>query len=168
MEKYISLFLLIFMFLFMGCTDNSFQVDTKISPKVTVVGNLLAVQYDLGDLRVLDEWKDINASEFLFLAQEGNIKEINLKFYCDDSGVNTPYFNYTINHIEIRTNPVRTRILFRYVDSFPDVKWIIKDEKQVSSDDSEEKKTESSPSNAKSDTKSNTKKSVRNNTLKKL
>ena len=166
MKKYVLLFAAFFIFI--SCADNSFQVDTKISPKVTIVGNLLAIQYDLGDLRVLDEWKDINASEFLFLAQEDNIKEINLKFYCDDSGVNTPYFNYTINHIEVRTNPIATRILFRYVNSFPDVRWIIKDEKEVSSDDSEEKKTESPPSNTKSDTKSNTKKSVRNNTLKKL
>ena len=164
MKRYISLFLLIFMFIFIGCTDNSFEVDTKVSPKVTVVGNLLAVQYDLGDLRVLDEWKDLNASEFLFLAKEDNIKEVNLKFYCDDSGVNTPYFNYTINHIEVRTNPIKTQVLFRYVNSFPDVRWIIKDEKKVSSDDSEEKKTESPPSK----TKSNTKKSVRDNTLKKL
>lgn len=164
MKKYISLFLLIFMFLFMGCIDNRFEVDTKVSPEVTVVGNLLAVQYSLGNLRVLDEWKELNASEFLFLAQEGNIKDINLKFICDDSGVSDVYFNYTINHIEIRTRPVKANILFQYVNSFPDVRWTVIDGKELPSSNSEEKKIESPPSN----TKSTTKKSVSDNTFKKL
>jgi hypothetical protein len=133
------------MFIFIGCESNGFIINTTINPKLTQVGDKMAVEYELGDLLILDEWSNLNAAELLFLKNNKAAKKINLKVKCSDSFAWTNYFYYTIGNIDIKTNPTTWNTLYRNVNSFPGVTWITRDDKTAPSVDSSikvEKKTE--------------------------
>lgn len=108
-----------------GCSENDrFKLETTITPKLTLLGDKIAVKYKLGDLLILDEWKNLNAAEMIFLTTDGEIPEVHLRLDCGSSVWDYDYFYYTIGNIDTKTSPVRWSTLYRNVDSFPNVMWI--------------------------------------------
>lgn len=145
MKKRMLIFLILCMFIFIGCESNSFIINTTIYPKLTQIGNKIAVEYKLGDLLILDEWSDLNVAELLYLKNSKAAKKINLKSTCSDSSLWTNYFYYTIGNIKITTNPVNWNLLYKNVDSFPGITWKHRDDKTLPSINSSikvEEKTE--------------------------
>ncbi len=134
---FISTFLLV-----VSCDSNNFNLKTTIEPKLTKVSaHSIAVEYYLGDLLVLDEWKDLNAAQVLFLMDPTKKKTVTLNFsQMGDSAVGTVFFHYQIESIEISTeNPIPINIIFENVNSFPGVAWNIKDDKTISNQSSDDK-----------------------------
>jgi len=123
-----------------GCDTNAFEVDTVVDVKFTAISGRLAVEYKLGDLLILDEWKDLNIAQILFLTKDGTSKSVHLHVVAGD--FNSRSFTYKIGNIEVVTDPVKWETLMRNVDSFPGVTWKIKDNKTVKVDEPE---TEENP-----------------------
>lgn len=126
MRKIVLILLIFSVFVLMGCgcsEPNEFTLETTITPKLTLLGDKIAVKYKLGDLLILDEWKNLNAGEMLFLTTTKEIPEVHLRLDCSDSAFSINYFNYTIGNISIQTTPVKWSILYRNTDSFPNVMW---------------------------------------------
>lgn len=126
--------LIMIMFTAIGCSctgdSNRFKIDTIINPKLTLMGSKMAVEYKLGDLLILDEWSGLNAGELLFLTERKDIV-VRLKLTCGDSIFSSNYFHYNIGNITTNSTPVLKRIMFEYVNSFPGVTWILKDDNKV-------------------------------------
>ena len=126
MRKIILILLIFSMFVFMGCgcsEPNKFTLETTITPKLTLLGDKIAVKYKLGDLLILDEWRNLNAGEMLFLTTTEEIPPVYLRLKCSDSFWDSNYFYYTIGNISTQTTPVKWSILYRNIDSFPNVMW---------------------------------------------
>ncbi len=123
-------FILSLSLILVGCDTDSFELETKIDPETTIVSGIIAVEYKLGDLLILDEWEDLNVAETLYLTNKKKVKEIHLKVTAGSFvGV---VFNYTINaSITIQTNPVEWKVLHENVDSLPNVIWKTKDGKDI-------------------------------------
>jgi hypothetical protein len=114
----------------MGCDQNSFEFETYIEPELTLVSGNIAVEYKLGDLLILDEWPDLNAGQAIFLLN--NEKEKTFKLRVTAGDFNGVRFHYEMTGaIELQTKPVDFKILARNVNSFPNVKWITKDGKDI-------------------------------------
>ena len=144
MRKSISIFLIFSVFVIMGCGEpNEFTLETTINPKLTLLGDKIAVKYTLGDLLILDEWRNLNAGQMLFLTTTKEIPPVHLRLQCSDSIFDNNYFYYTIGNIDTRTTPVKWSILYRNIDSFPNVMWTSRsdDNKKTNTIDSQIKKT---------------------------
>jgi len=129
MRKIILIFLIFNVFVFMGCgckEENKFTLETTIDPLITLLGDKIAVKYKLGDLLILDEWKNLNAGEMLFLTTTKDLPPVHLRLQCGDDAFTSNYFYYTIGNISTNTTPVEWSILYRNVDSFPNVMWTSK------------------------------------------
>lgn len=126
----ITILILSLLLLLVGCDTDSFELETKIDPETTVVSDIIAVEYKLGDLLILDEWEDLNVAQTLFLTNKKKAKEVHLKVTAGSFvGV---VFDYTINNsISIQTNPVEWKVLHKNVDSLPNVIWKTKDGKDI-------------------------------------
>lgn len=138
MKKYVLIFLAFFMLIFISCESNRFEVRTTITPKVTMVGDRVAVEYKLGDLLILDEWKGLNISELLFLSKDEGTKKLNLKIIASD-GIDGIYFYYSYGNIAVKTNPVNWSTLYRNADSFPGVKWLVLNDKTIAKGQTDKK-----------------------------
>ncbi len=146
MRKSILIFLIFSVFVIIGCgcsESNEFILETTIAPQLTLLGDKIAVKSKLGDLLILDEWRNLNAGEMLFLTTTKELPPVHLRLRCSDSMFNRGYFYYTIANISIRTTPVKWSILYRNVDSFPNVMWTSRgdDNKKTNTVDSQIKKT---------------------------
>jgi len=126
MRKIILTLLIFSMFVLMGCgcsESNEFTLETIITPKLTLLGDKIAVKYKLGDLLILDEWTNLNAGEMIFLTTTKEIPPVHLRLECSDGSFSSSYFYYTIGNINTYTTPVKWNILYRNVNSFPNVMW---------------------------------------------
>ena len=142
-------------FMLVSCSQNDFELNTNINPELALVSGDIAVQFQLGDMTILDEWTNLNAGQTLFLLGEEKKKQYHLKIRATD-GLDGVIFTYTITGgIEIKTNPVKFSILSKSVTSFPNVIWKVKDGKTISKKDQKVEEdglrpTEGSPETGKS------------------
>jgi hypothetical protein len=113
-----------------SCESNRFEVRTTITPKVTMIGDRIAVEYKLGDLLILDEWKGLNIAELLYLSNDKSIKNLNLIIIASD-GIDGTYFYYTYGNISVKTDPINWSTLYRNADSFPGVKWLVLNDETI-------------------------------------
>ena len=127
--------------LLVGCDSNRFTLETQIKPELTRVGANIAVQFQLGDLLILDEWEDLNAAQIIYLVT-GEDKVVNLRLQYGDFNLSSDGFYYIIGNTEIFTTPVEWETIARNIDSLPNVVWSIKDSKTISKKTKEEKKSE--------------------------
>ncbi len=126
MRKSILILLIFTIFVFIGCgcsEPNEFTLETTINPKLTLLGDKIAVTYKLGDLVILDEWTNLNAGEMIFLTTTKELPTVHLRLECSDSMFSSNYFYYSIGNISTYTTPVKWSILHRNIDSFPNVTW---------------------------------------------
>ena len=130
--------------LLVGCDSNRFTLETQIKPELTRVGTDIAVQFQLGDLLILDEWEDLNAAQIIYLVT-GEDKVINLRLQYGDFNLSSDGFYYIIGNTEIFTTPVEWETIVRNIDSLPNVVWSIKDSKTISKKTKKEKKAEADP-----------------------
>ncbi len=125
MKKFMFGFLIGFFLIGLcSCESNRFEVEATITPKFTMIGDRIAVEYKLGDLLILDEWKGLNIAELLFLSKDEGIKKLNLKIVASD-GIDGVYFYYNYGNIKVKTNPVNWSTLYRNANSFSDVEWLV-------------------------------------------
>jgi len=126
----------------MSCDSNKFSLETEVIPDIesveTASGKVIAVQYKLGNLIILDTLSGLNAAEILYLTEKRDKTEaIHLKINAGD--VSKVHFYYTIGSISKKTKPVNFDILLKNVDSFPNVVWEYKDNKYVAESEEKEK-----------------------------
>ena len=67
-----------------GCDTSALEIDTTVTPKFTSIAGTLAVEYQLGDLLILDEWSELNAAQMVFLATGDDLKQVHLKVTAGD------------------------------------------------------------------------------------
>jgi len=132
LKKGVLTFLIFFNVMLMGCDENRFKIHTKVTPKLTIVHDRLAVEYKLGDILILDEWKKLNTAQIIFLTR-GEPKTFDLLVECGDWVVNEDGFFYTFGNIEIKTKPVKFKILLKNVENLPNVIWKVRDGKEIKS-----------------------------------
>ena len=125
----------------LGCDRDRFTLETEIKPKLTRIGENVAVQFQLGDLLILDEWEDLNSAQLLYVTNDKE-KVVKLRLKYGDFSVSDDGFYYIIGSSEIFTQPVEWKTIARNVNSFPNVVWSIKDGKTISKKKQEEKKSE--------------------------
>jgi hypothetical protein len=133
LKKGIFLFLIGFiftMFILMGCDENRFEIHTKVTPNLTIVDRGIAVEYQIGNILVLDEWKKLNTAQIIFLTR-GEPKTFELTIESGDWSLNEDGFYYTFGNIEIKTDPIKFKVLLKHVDSLPDVIWKVRDGEEV-------------------------------------
>jgi hypothetical protein len=130
--------------LFIACDSNRFTLETKIKPKLTLIGSNVAVQFNLGDLLILDEWKDLNVAQLLYITN-GEERIVNLRLQYGDFSVSSDGFYYMIGNTEIFTQPLEWKIISKHISSLPNVVWSVKDSKTISKKTKEEKKVEKDP-----------------------
>lgn len=118
-------------FLLASCDSDRFTLETVIKPELTRIGTKIAVQFQLGDLLILDEWEDLNAAQIIYVTSNKDIS-VPLRIKFGNFSNNSDGFYYTIGNVEIFTSPVDWKILARNVDSFPNVVWSVKDGKTIS------------------------------------
>ncbi len=112
--------------LFIGCDSDLFELETDIYPEIELVdtgsGKTISVQYNLGDLLILDTWSNIDASKQLYLIQKRKVEEpVHLKVVSGDwKGTK---FYYNIASISKKTEPAKHDLLMKHVESFPNVIW---------------------------------------------
>ena len=137
----------------MGCSENEFELETIINPELTLVSGDIAVQFQLGDMIVLDEWTTLNSGQTVFLLSDKQKKQYHLKIKAAD-GLDGVMFYYTISGgIEVKTNPVNYSIISKSVNSFPNVIWKEKDGKTISKKDQKSlEKDELKPTEGSSET----------------
>lgn len=134
-------FIIIAAIIITGCENNVIEIDTVIKPRMTMVEHLIAVEYKLGDLIVLDDWYGLNGAQELFLSENSKKLEAQLHVKVGDAGFSSDGFYYTIGNIEVKTDPVSWNTLMKYSDSIPDLKWIKRNgEKMPTTSDSSIKK----------------------------
>ncbi len=137
------LILSIFTLVGCGCSEsNEFKLETTINPELTLLGDKIGVKYKLGDLLILDEWKSLNAGEMIFLTTTKELPPVHLRLECGDSIFSTNHFYYTIGNISTYTTPVKWSILYRNIDSFPNVTWTSRseDNKKSNTEETQTKK----------------------------
>ena len=120
-----------------GCDQNRFTYEIDIKPKLTKVGNKVAVQFELGDLLILDEWEELNTGQLLYIMDESTEKIIHLRIEFGDFSTSTDGFYYMIGANEVFTQPVDWKIISRHVVNWPNVVWSMKDGKTISSEEQE-------------------------------
>jgi len=125
-------------FILSSCDKYKFESETMINPKFDFLDGSLAVQYQLGNLMVLDEWEDLNVAQILFLTNDDK-KEVKLRVVAGDFGPSVKFY-YTIGNIEVQTEPVKWKTIFRVVDSLPNVKWLVQDNKIIEHKELEKEK----------------------------
>jgi hypothetical protein len=130
--RYILIFLSFILFILIGCDENRFEVHTKVTPNLTIVDRGIAVEYKLGDILILDEWKKLNTAQIIFLTR-GEPKTFDLLVECGDWDISENGFFYTFGNIEIKTKPVKFEILLKNVENLPNVIWKVRDGEEVNS-----------------------------------
>lgn len=138
--KIMGLILIFFsVFILTSCDQNSFELETTIIPEFTPYSGKVAVAYPLGDLLILDEWEDLNVAQELFLTQGKPKRKVYLKVVAADFGESVNFY-YTIGNIEVTTQPIKWKTLFRNVDSIPGVIWKMRDGKTITQKEVKEEK----------------------------
>lgn len=71
MKKFFSL--LFVLFLITACTNQKFEASNTIYPEIlSSEDDVIAIQYYLGKLIVLDELRDLNQAEYTYLMKNAN------------------------------------------------------------------------------------------------
>jgi hypothetical protein len=104
-----------------SCT--SFEIRNEIKPKISIVGNQIGLQYNLGNLKVVDQLDDLTNKIFEYIEKhaDGDGLTFTLIIRCDnnDGTASKTYFEYYLNGIlvEKNTNVVKAKYLLQNYDS---------------------------------------------------
>jgi len=132
-------FIMIFLILTFGfmsgmiaCTQNGFEIKTTIEPKLNAgIKGRVAVEFKLGELLILDEWKNLNTAQVLFLTRKDNPLKVNLRIVGDDMAADKVVFIYTVANMKQKTAPIVWSLMMEHIDSISNVKWSIKEGKTL-------------------------------------
>lgn len=138
----LPVFLISLMLFVISCDTDYFSLETDIYPEIESVklesGTTISVQYKIGNLLILDTWSGLDASEKLYLIKKRTAKDpVHLKITSGD--FSKTYFYYTIASVSVKTTPVKHSLLMEHVDSFPNVSWKYRNNKNVENKMVEEK-----------------------------
>jgi len=118
----------VLMFIIGGCSIyNKVEIKTTITPKLTRAVDVIAVEYMLGDLLILDEWKNLNFAQIVFLTDRDKPLKVDLLIDASDFDRFSVKFYYTVANITIDTTPVKWDILSDYIETIQNVRWIKKE-----------------------------------------
>jgi len=149
-KKSLMIIWFILIIILIACSNNTFEINTTITPKLTDVGSRIAVEYMLGDLMILDEWKGLNAAEFLFLTQKDKPLDVKLNVAATDGGgCCTVVFEYIIANIRVKTQPVSLDILLDNIESIENVRWEVKNGVTMTNKKEQTNKDKLDPTNKK-------------------
>jgi hypothetical protein len=79
-KKFLLVPLIFLSLLVVSCIEEKFEINTKIHPKIlgSSFGSV-AIEYNLGKLLILDELKDLNMAQTLFIEKNKNDLILGLK-----------------------------------------------------------------------------------------
>jgi len=138
MKKYLIWFpMLLSLFFLIGCDINyQCKIDTKIDPRIYVIGNdekaIVILEYNLGPIYMLDSLKDITPVDaFFFRKKYGEFKEIKLTATVDSAGLSDkgPYYEFDGKSFK-GTERLYIKDLFEYRLEMPELKWTIYNEEE--------------------------------------
>jgi len=117
--------------------DWEYEVNTTIKAKILISSiNRLGIQYNLGNINVLDDWLNGSPSYVKYLEnlnkKHGYI-EFELNVYDKHGRVVDPIFTYYLpNGVELFASyqPLRKQLVKNY-KTIPGFRWLIKDGKKV-------------------------------------
>jgi len=85
MKKLLLTLIAISLLVVSGCTSNKFEISNMIHPTVlSVFGKEVAIEYKLGDILVLDELKDLNRAQALYISKNKDNLKLQLIITYED------------------------------------------------------------------------------------
>lgn len=109
-----------------SCSVREFEIQQEIHPKITILNNdRVALEYMLGDLLVLDEFRRLNAGQIVYFSNHKD-KEIDLTVFIIKVGGVPPVFWYFLgeNALTRSVNTVTTKILIDHSKSIENFVWL--------------------------------------------
>ena len=100
MRKALISFLCIF--ILTACTK--FEITDEIKPKIYIVGDSVGIEYELGDIIVADELKNLSPKMFQYFKENKDNITMRLQISYNAETTTTCYFKYYIGGIKIATN----------------------------------------------------------------
>lgn len=132
MKKISIITIILTVFFLIGCSiDYKCQIDTKIDPKIHIIGKdknvKILIEYNLGPVYVLDQLDNISdVDAFFFHQKKDTFNDIRIKWKTDNYGLSTTYIHYFFNGKEYKGKEYPSfETIYKNRLEIPGIKWLV-------------------------------------------